>query len=64
MNQLTEKIDDLSRKSAEFFRDEEIGEKLTELKEELETRIRRHPVPTIIGAVVAGYILGKLFGGR
>lgn len=64
MSQITEKIDELSRKGAELLQDEELRARLAELRGDVEGRIRKHPVASMLIAVTAGYILGKLFGSR
>lgn len=64
MSQITEKIDELGKKGAELLQDEELRARLNELKGDVEGNIRRHPIASILAAVAAGYIIGKLFGGR
>jgi ElaB/YqjD/DUF883 family membrane-anchored ribosome-binding protein len=64
MSQFTDKIDELSKKGAELLQDEELRERIRELRGDLETNIRKHPVSSVLIAVAAGYILGKIFGGR
>jgi hypothetical protein len=64
MSQITEKIDQLGKKGAELLQDEELKARLNDLKGDVEGNIRKHPIVSMLAAVAAGYILGKLFGGR
>jgi hypothetical protein len=64
MSQITDKINQLGEKGAELLQDEELKARLKDLKNDVEGNIRKYPIGSMLAAVAAGYILGKLFGGR
>jgi hypothetical protein len=64
MNQITEKIEEFGRKGAEMLNDDEMKARLNDFKLDMEEKIRQNPVPSMLIAVAAGYLLGKMFGGR
>lgn len=61
LHNLNRSLDEALEKGRKVVEDEEIAERIEELKSETENLIRRHPLKSIAAGLLAGYILGKIF---
>lgn len=57
---LNEELDDALERGRRLVDDEELAERLNELRERAEVLIRKHPVKSVAGGLLLGYIFGKL----
>jgi ElaB/YqjD/DUF883 family membrane-anchored ribosome-binding protein len=61
LQNLNRSLDEALEKGKKVVEDEEIAERIEELKTEAENLIRRHPLKSIAAGLLTGYILGKIF---
>lgn len=61
LHNLNRSLDEALEKGKKVVEDEEIAERIEELKSEAENLIRRHPLKSIAAGLLTGYILGKIF---
>ncbi len=57
---LNEELDDALERGRKLVEDEELAERFEELRQRAETLIRKHPVKSVAGGLLLGYIFGKL----
>lgn len=57
---LNEELDDALDRGRKIVEDEELAERIDELKTRAENLIRKHPVKSVAGGLLAGYLLGKI----
>jgi len=60
LENLNEHLDDALDRGRRLVSDEELVQRIDELKERAELIIRKHPVKSVAGGLLVGYILGKL----
>lgn len=57
---LNERLDDALEEGRRMVEKEELAQRINELKIRAESLIRQHPVKSVAGGLVVGYILGKI----
>ncbi|MGD8427444.1 MAG: hypothetical protein PVH63_07420 [Balneolaceae bacterium] len=57
---LNERLDNALDRGRRIVEDEELAEKIDELRQKAQVLIRKHPVKSVAGGLLVGYILGKL----
>lgn len=57
---LNERLDEALDRSRQIVEDEELAERIEDLKQRAEILIRKHPVKSVAVGLFAGYILGKI----
>jgi len=60
LENLNERLDDALDHGRRIVEDEELVERVDHLKLRAENIIRKHPVKSVAGGLLAGYIIGKL----
>lgn len=60
LDNLNDRLDEALDHGRRIVEDEEFAEQVDELKGRAERMIRKHPVKSVAGGLLAGYILGKL----
>lgn len=60
LENLNERLDDALDRGRRIVEDEELAQRIDELKDRAENLIRKHPVKSVAGGLLVGYILGKL----
>lgn len=60
LENLNEELDSALDRGRQVVDDEELAQRIEELKLRAENLIRKHPVKSVAGGLVVGYILGKL----
>lgn len=58
---INHRLDDALERGKRIVEDDELAERIDELKTRAEDTIRKHPLKSIAAGIAAGYILGKLF---
>ena len=61
INDLNDELEGAIEEGHSMLRDEELQERLEELKTETELLIRKHPIKSVLAGAVAGYLLARLF---
>lgn len=61
LKNLNEELDEALDRGRQIVKDEELARRIDELKIRAEKVIRKHPVKSVAGGLLAGYILGRLF---
>jgi len=61
LENLNRRLDEAITQSREVLADDELRDRLLELKDRTEELIRKHPVGSIAAGLLAGFILGKIF---
>lgn len=61
INDLNDELEGVIEEGHSMLRNEELQERLEELKTETELLIRKHPIKSVLAGAVAGYILARLF---
>jgi ElaB/YqjD/DUF883 family membrane-anchored ribosome-binding protein len=57
---LNQELDNALDRGRQMVEDEEMSVRLEELKQRAENLVRKHPVKSVAGGLLAGYLLGKL----
>ncbi len=57
---LNERLDEALDRGRKIVEEEELAERVEDLKQRTEILIRKHPVKSVAAGLLAGYILGKL----
>ncbi len=57
---LNQELDDALDRGRKMVEDEELTERIDEVKKRAENLIRKHPVKSVAGGLLAGYLLGKI----
>ncbi len=60
LENLNEELDNALDRGRQMVDDEELAERVEELKSRAENLIRKHPVKSVAGGLLIGYIFGKL----
>ncbi|HKK46505.1 MAG TPA: hypothetical protein VJ964_13355 [Balneolaceae bacterium] len=60
LENLNNRLDDALERGRRIVEDEELARQIDELKRRAEALIREHPVKSVAGGILIGYILGKL----
>ncbi|WP_138430049.1 hypothetical protein [Fodinibius saliphilus] len=60
LENINERLDKTLDRGRRMVEEEELAERIDELKLRAEKIIRKHPVKSVAGGLLAGYILGKL----
>jgi ElaB/YqjD/DUF883 family membrane-anchored ribosome-binding protein len=60
LKQLNEKIAELTRKGELILQDEEVQERIENVKKQAKELIKSYPVGSMVTGVVVGYLLAKL----
>lgn len=61
LQNINQSLDEALEKGRQAVKDEQLAERLDELKSQAESVIRRHPLKSIAAGLLAGYVLGKIF---
>lgn len=61
LQNLNSRLDDALERGRKVVKDEELSERIDELKEQAEQTIRKHPLKSVAIGLLAGYIVGKIF---
>lgn len=61
LHNINRRLDDALDRGRKIVEDEELAEKIDELKIKTEALIREHPLKSIGIGFLAGYIIGKIF---
>lgn len=61
LQNINQSLDEALEKGRQAVQDEQLAERLDELKIQAENTIRRHPLKSIAAGLLAGYVLGKIF---
>lgn len=61
LQNLNRSLDEALEKGRQAVKDEQMAERIDELKKQAESAIRRHPLKSIAAGLLTGYILGKIF---
>lgn len=60
LENLNEELDDAMDRGRKIIEEEELAKRIEDLKQRAEKIIRKHPVKSVAGGLLAGYILGKI----
>ncbi|NGP88101.1 hypothetical protein [Fodinibius halophilus] len=60
LENINERLDETLDRGRQMVEEEELAERIDELKLRAEKLIRKHPVKSVAGGLLAGYIIGKL----
>lgn len=58
---LNERLDNALGKGRQIVEDEELAQRIDDVKTRAENLIRKHPVKSVVGGLFMGYLLGKIF---
>lgn len=61
INDLNEELEEAIEQGSSVLQDEDLEEKLYELKTETELLIRKHPISSVVAGMAVGFLIGKLF---
>lgn len=61
LENLNSRLDDAINRGREAIDDDELAERVDELKRRAELMIRRHPIKSVAAGLLAGYLIGKIF---
>lgn len=61
LQNLNRRLDDALEKGRNVVKDEQLAERIDELKAQAEKTIRQHPLKSVAIGLLAGYIVGKIF---
>lgn len=60
LENLNQELDDALDRGRQIVEEEELAKRIDELKERAENLIREHPVKSVAGGLLVGYLLGKI----
>ncbi|PWN06670.1 hypothetical protein [Rhodohalobacter mucosus] len=60
INDLNDELEGAIEEGQSMLRNEELQERLEELKTETELLIRKHPIKSVLAGAVTGYLLARL----
>lgn len=60
LENLNEELDNALERGRQIVDDDELAERIEELKDRAEALIRKHPVKSVAGGLLVGYIFGKI----
>ena len=61
LQNLNRRLDDALDKGRKEVKDEQLTERIDELKKQTENTIRKHPIKSVAIGLLAGYVVGKIF---
>lgn len=61
LQNLNRRLDDALEKGRNVVKDEQLSERIDELKKQAEQTIRKHPIKSVAIGLLAGYVVGKIF---
>lgn len=61
LQNLNRRLDNALDRGRKDVKDEQLSERLDELKDQAESTIRKHPLKSVAIGLLAGYIVGKIF---
>jgi ElaB/YqjD/DUF883 family membrane-anchored ribosome-binding protein len=61
LENLNKELDNALERGRKIVEDDELAERIDELKQRAEALIRKHPVKSVAGGLFLGYLIGKLF---
>ena len=61
LQNLNRRLDNALDRGRQVVKDEQLSERLDELKDQAESTIRKHPLKSVAVGLLAGYIVGKIF---
>ena len=61
LQNLNRRLDDALDKGRKVVKDEQLTERIDELKKQTENTIRKHPINSVAIGLLAGYVVGKIF---
>ncbi|NGP76060.1 hypothetical protein G3570_05425 [Balneolaceae bacterium YR4-1] len=61
LQNLNRRLDNALDRGRKVVKDEQLSERLDELKDQAESTIRKHPLKSVAIGLLAGYIVGKIF---
>ena len=61
IDNVNKRLDDAMERGRQMVDEEELAERLEELKQQAEVTVRRHPIKSVAAGLFAGYIIGKIF---
>lgn len=64
IDNINERLDEAIDRGRQMIDEDELAERIEELKKQAEVMIRKHPVKSVVGGLVAGYIMGKIFSSK
>lgn len=60
LENLNAELDNALERGRQIVDDDELAERIEELKQRAEALIRKHPVKSVTGGLLVGYIFGKI----
>lgn len=60
LENLNQELDEALDRGRQIVEEEELAKRIDELKERAENLIREHPVKSVAGGLLVGYLLGKI----
>jgi len=60
LENLNERLDEAMDRGRQMVDDEELTERVEDLKERAEALVRKHPVKSVAGGLFLGYLLGRI----
>lgn len=61
LQNLNRRLDNALDRGRQVVKDEQLSERLDELKDQAESTIRKHPLKSVAIGLLAGYVVGKIF---
>jgi ElaB/YqjD/DUF883 family membrane-anchored ribosome-binding protein len=61
IDNINERLDEAIERGRQMVDDEELAERIEELKQEAKILVRRHPLKSVAAGLFAGYLIGKIF---
>lgn len=61
LQNLNRRLDDALEEGRKVVKDEQLFERINELKKQTEQTIRKHPVKSVAIGLLVGYVVGKIF---
>ncbi|MCC5906572.1 MAG: hypothetical protein JJU13_10210 [Balneolaceae bacterium] len=61
INDLNEELENVIEEGQSMLKDAELQEKFEEIKTEAELLIRKYPIGSVVVAVTAGFLVGRIF---
>lgn len=61
LENLNDELDNALERGRQIVEEEELAERIEELRLRAEVLIRKHPIKSVAGGLLIGYIFGKIF---
>lgn len=58
---LNKELDSALERGRKIVEDEDLTKRIDDLKKRSETLIRKHPVKSVAGGLILGFLIGKIF---